>query len=214
MSTTVAQAVPVRLETACLNQACADLAFRLHHKLNTTNYTRGVSLMPVPDSLGEWQDDHRTARKRAWRAERLGYRFAAVDMSQHSDEIHEINTSKDQRQGRPMSAGYLDKRAHGPLPTYDCDRHRINTYGVLQGDVLRAYLTLYRVGELALVSMILGHGDHLKDDVMYLLFAGLVADQAGQGGWFYYNRHDSGQDGLRFYKERVGFRATEVEWLA
>ena len=83
--------------------------------------------------------------------------------------------------------------------------HNIRCYGVLEGETLRAYLTLYRIRGLALISMILGHGAHLSCDIMYRLFAGVVEDQAGLGGWFYYNRHDSGTDGLRYYKERVGF---------
>jgi hypothetical protein len=64
-----------------------------------------------------------------------------------------------------------------------------------------------------MVSMILGHGDYLIDEIMYLLFAGMVEDQAGYAGILYYNRHDSGQEGLRFYKERVGFREGDVAWL-
>jgi hypothetical protein len=212
MSAVATETIPVHLETACYPE-CSQLAFGLHKKLNTVNYTRGVSLMPVPDTLEDWRADHRTARKRADRAGRLGYRFGRVDMSEHNDDRHEINTSLVERQGRPMTAGYRNKHNHGALPDYPCDRHRINSYGVLQDDVLRAYLTLYRVGDLALVSMILGHGDHLRNDIMYLLFAGVVADQAGQGGVFYYNRHDSGLDGLRFFKERLGFAAADVEWV-
>jgi hypothetical protein len=31
-------------------------------------------------------------------------------------------------------------------------------------------------------------------------------------GVFFYNRHDSGTDGLVFYKERIGLRKGVVEW--
>ena len=77
---------------------------------------------------------------------------------------------------------------------------------------LVAYLTLYRVRDLAMISMILGHGDHLKNDVMYLLVSGVIADQAGLGGFFYYNRHDSGTPGLVYFKDRLGFAEADVEW--
>jgi hypothetical protein len=60
--------------------------------------------------------------------------------------------------------------------------------------------------------MILGHGSHLRCDVMYLLFAGVVEDQSGNPGILYYNRHDSGGEGLRFFKERLGFREGDVAW--
>ena len=33
-------------------------------------------------------------------------------------------------------------------------------------------------------------------------------------GVIVYNRHDSGSDGLRFYKERVGLSEQHVEWYA
>jgi hypothetical protein len=204
--------VTVALEAACLEPACSELAFRMRNQLDTPNYTRGVALMPVPASLDEWRAEHRTARKRADRADRLGYRFATIDRSQHNDAIHEINTSLSTRQGRPMSDGYVKRHNHGALPDYPCDRHAIRTYGVLQDETLRAYLSLYVVGDLRLVSMILGHGDHLDNGIMYLLFHGVVAAQAGAGGWFYYNRWDSGEEGLRFLKARLGFTRADVEW--
>lgn len=202
----------LHLEAGCGHDACADLAHRMKNQLDVPNYTHGMAVMPCPDTFEEWQADHRTARKRAWRSERIGYTFAEVDMSRYADDRHAINTSKQERQGRPMSNSYLRRVEIGRLPHYPCDRHRIHTYGVLEKDTLRAYMTLYRVGELGLVSMILGHGDHLSKDIMYLLFAGMVERQAGQGGWLVYNRWDSGTDGLRYYKARVGFEEQDIAW--
>lgn len=198
----------------CRSAGCLELAWQMQKKLDVGKYRDGVSLMAVPESLEQWRAEHRTARKRADCSARLGYVFAEIDRSRFNDDIHEINTSLETRQGRPMAAGYRERHEHGQLPVYPCARHAIRTYGVLQNDRLLAYLTLYRVNALALVSMILGHGDHLRADIMYLLFAGLVADQAGQGGWFYYNTWNSGTDGLRYYKERVGFAAADVAWVA
>lgn len=202
----------LHLEADCLDQDCRALAERMDTQLNVPFYSEGVSILPVPETLEAWRAEHRTARKRADRAQRLGYHFDTIDRSRHNQEIHEINTSLSERQGRPMSDGYLEPAKFGPLPAYLCDRHRLHTYGVLEGNILRAYLNLYRVGDLAMVSQILGHGDHLRNDVMYLLFAGVVQDQAGKGGWFYYNRHDSGGEGLRFFKLRLGFLPDEIEW--
>lgn len=213
MSATAVATIPLNLEADCGYGQCSELAWRFQRQLRTAQYSRGVSLMAVPRSLEEWRQDHRTARKRADRAQRLGYRFDAVDNSKFSDDIYAINTSLPVRQGRPMADGYTRRIERGPLPVYLCERHRTHTYGVLQGERLRAYLTLHRCGDLALVSMILGHGDHLRDDIMYLLFAGVVERHAGTGGFFYYNRHDSGTDGLVYFKERLGFRARDVEWV-
>lgn len=209
--------VAIDLIGDCTEAGCLKMAGEMRMKLDVPNYTIGVSLMTVPDSLEEWRAEHRTARKRADRSRRLGYEFAEIDRSQYADDIYEINTSLSHRQGRPMGDGYRTRNVPGRLPDYPCARHNIRTYGVTYefglDSPLVAYLTLYREHELALVSMILGHGDHLRNDIMYLLFAGVVEDQAGLGGWFYYNRHDSGTEGLRYYKERQGFREATVEWL-
>ena len=34
------------------------------------------SVLPIPSSVDEWRDEHRTARKRSNRASRFGYEFA------------------------------------------------------------------------------------------------------------------------------------------
>jgi hypothetical protein len=193
---------------------CRPLVEKIQGTVDKPKYRDGAAIMPVPKSLTGWMAEHRTARKRFSRAQRLGYEFREIDRANYSDDIFKINTSLAERQGRPMSAGYLEHRQQGSLPRYPCKRHNIRTYGVVSSDEhLVAYMTLYRINELALISMILGHGDHLKNDIMYLLFAGTVLTQANLGGWFYYNLWDSGQDGLRYYKEKVGFREGDVKWV-
>src|SRR6185369_10913655 len=162
---------------SCAGRGCVDIALSRYDQLHIDHYSRGVSVLEVPETLDDWLAAHRTARKRAARSQRLGYRFDRVDYSQHSDDIFEINTSVEMRQGRPMSAGYREWRQHSPLPTFPCDQHYTRTYGVLERDRLRAYLTLHRSGVLAMVSMILGHHDHQPNDIMYLLFRGVVEDQ-------------------------------------
>lgn len=166
-------------------------------------------MLPVC-SVEEWRQAHRTARKRSDRAERLGYRFACIERQDYLDDIYDVNTSAPERQGRRMSAGYWERPVYGP-ESWPCERHRIHTYGVLD-DKLRAYLWLYRCGELLLVSSILGHAEHLRNDVMYLLFSGAVREHAGEDGCFVYNRADSGTDGLRYFKAKLGFSAMEVTW--
>jgi hypothetical protein len=205
--------VPVSLEAGCYWPGCSGLAWRFYRKLSPPHYSRGVSVLELSEYFPHWRAVHRTARKRAAHAERLGYRFAAISRSDHPDDILEINRSLPVRQGRPMDAAYLERRDYEPLLRQPCERHRVHEYGVLEGDRLRAYLVFYRVGMLGLISQILGHGDHLAGDVMYLLAAGLVRVQAPLGGVLYYNSHRSGTDGLRFYKERLGFRPVDIEWV-
>ena len=203
----------IALLNGCRVNGCFELGEGTYEQLNTPHYSTNVSLLPIPPTVQDWRAQHRTARKRAAHATRRGYWFDSIDRSQHADAIHEINTSAPERQGRPMSAGYLERQTFERLPDYPCDHHAIRTYGVIDADgTLVAYTVIHRVGELALVSQILGHADHLEREIMYLLMQGVVAAQARLGGVLYYNRHDGGTPGLVFYKERVGFAAGNVEW--
>lgn len=204
--------ITIHLLGDCTDPMCVHLEEKIRGTVDMPKYRKGAALMRVPVSRAHWESEHRTARKRAWRAERLGYHFDEIDRAMYSDAIYQINISLEHRQGRPMSEGYLEHHQQGSLPNYPCKLHNIRTYGVLHAGTLVAYLTLYRIKELALISMILGHGDHLRNDIMYLLFAGLVADQAELGGCFYYNLWDSGLDGLRYYKEKVGFGPGDIRW--
>lgn len=212
MTTVAAPALTIRLKGDCHEQGCAELGWRLHRTLAGGRYDV-CSLLPVPSSIADWRAEHRTARKRADRASRLGYRFAQIRREEHVDDLYAINTSAAERQGRPMSAGYLERPSAEPLPVYPCPSHLIRQNGVVDSrGRLVAYLWMYRVGQLALVSSILGHADRLADDVMYLLFQGALAAELDEGGVCVYNRWDSGTEGLRFFKERLGFEPARVEW--
>lgn len=212
MSVAAPSVVAIHMESDCFRDGCSSIAQNLLDVLDNGKY-RDCSVLKLPVSLAAWQSEHRTARKRVARAERHGYRFEVVKRHEYVDDIYEINTSLKERQGRPMSDGYLQRPSRTPLPAYACGRHAIRTYGVLHGTNLAAYLWLYRAGELALVSSILGHADHLDEGIMYLLVAGALETEISHGqGALVYNRHDSGTDGLRFFKERCGFEERRVEW--
>lgn len=208
---TVEQSVKISLEVACDYETCSQFAFPLHKQLSKGYET--CSVLPVPFSLQEWRDEHRTARKRASRAERLGYHFNEIQRELYIEDIFEINTSLAERQGRRMTPAYRERQNFVALPDYPCPRHAIRTYGVASArGRLVAYLWLYRAGDLALVSSILGHGEHLQDDIMYLLAQGVIEAEIPYAGFLVYNRHDSGTDGLRYYKDKIGFEPMEVEW--
>ena len=178
-----------------------------------------MSVLPVPLNLDEWRAEHRTARKRADRARHRGYWVREFERAEWADHIHAINTSTNVRQGRPMTNGYRTHSDYPRLPEYPCPRHAIRTTGVFGADddteALFGYLVMIRAGELALVSQILGHADRLQDEIMYLLFEHALQREidADPGCLVVYNRHDSGTDGLRFFKERLGFQPMPVEWL-
>lgn len=203
-------ATKIGLEVHCVRDSCAQFAMPL-----LTQLSKGYDECAVLELRGEadWRIEHRTARKRADRASRRGYVFSSIQRHKRAAEIHVINISTDMRQGRPMTVGYHLPPTTNPLPDYPCDRHAIRTYGVETSDGrLVAYMWVYRSGDLALVSQILGHHDHLEQEIMYLLVQGVVAAESEYAGYLVYNRYDSGTDGLRFFKDRCGFERTQVEW--
>lgn len=215
MSTvTDTRTVTINTEAACLNGDCFAMAKKLYDQLSN-GYSRGASVLPMPESVEAWRADHRTARKRAAACIRDGYRFEELaDRRPYADDVWAINTSAARRQGRPMTAGYQPRPNYTQLPAYPCPRHAVHTYGVLDADGrLRAYTWTYRCGELLMFSMILGHAAHLERHVMYLLVRGAIEAQIEHGGFGFYNLDSSGQDGLRFFKHRCGFLPTDIDWL-
>lgn len=209
----VASSVAIELELDCpTSLSCIAFAKPLLAQLVLGDYDE-CSVLDL-ELEPEWLATHRTARRRARHAHSLGYRFAPIVRSAFVDDVFAINTSLPRRQGRPMSAGYRERPIFGD-DVFDCDRHGVHAYGVLKDGTLVAYAWIYRSGELALVSQILGHGDHLAGDVMYLLARGVIQAEAtaNRGGFLVYNRHDSGTDGLRYFKEKTGFEPRGVEWL-
>lgn len=209
----IATATSISLEAGCDHESCAKLAAPLLHKLSGGDYDV-CAVMQIPSSVAEWRAEHRTARKRSHRAYLRGYLAAPLRRELRANDIHAINTSKRNRQGRPMNHLYMERQEFSPLPEYPCARHAIRSSGVYLENTLVGYLVMYRVGELALVSQILGHGDHERYEIMYRLFEFALGREIEAGaGLVVYNRWDSGTDGLRFFKERLGFGPVEVEWL-
>jgi hypothetical protein len=211
--TAVATATRVSLELGCGHEVCERFVSPLY--LQMSRDFPSAAAMWLPDAISEWNDTHRTARKRAARARRLGYRFEVVKRENHTDDLFKINTSAERRQGRPMSESYRNRYQYSPLPPYPCERHQVRTYGVLtDAGKLVAYLWLYVAGQLRLCSSIIGHAAHLDNGIMYLLFQGMLEAEVGRDrdGLVMYHRWDNGTEGLRFYKARVGLRDTSIEW--
>lgn len=210
---------PVRLGISlgiaqvAVDSECSKFGHPLFEQMSSGKYDE-CAVMSLPASRKEWEDEHRTARKRAWRAERFGYFAARINRNEFEDDVHAINTSRPVRQGRPMAESYRTPPTY-PDDVYPCLRHGVHAYGVLDGhSTLVAYLWMYRAGDLALVSQVLGHADHEDFGVMHLLFReALTMEGQVAPGVAVYNRFDSGTLGLRQLKSWVGFEPVPVEWL-
>lgn len=204
-------AATIGLETTC-QEECNPYSLKLFTQMASGSYEWPMSVLPLDEPWPDWFDRLRTAKKRIRVCRALRYTTSRFERLGREREIHAINTSLERRQGRRMADGYWLEPTYGP-EKWACPRHRVTCYGTFDPrGVLVAYCFLYRCGELALVSQILGHGEHLRRHVMFPLLSRVYREEQQHGGYLVYNRHDSGTDGLRQFKEWFRFQATHVTW--
>ena len=207
--------IRVSLHGGCtkMDQVCRRIATAEHALLNIAKYTEGQAVARIASSA-DWLNSHRTARKRALRADRLGYLVKTFEPSEFYADLLAINRSTPERQGRAMNSSYWDLQPTGPMLPMNCELHHRLEYGVFSADGhLVGYAGMIRCGELLHVSMFLGKWDLLDDGIMYLLMREVLRVESLYGPVvLFYNRYDSGTDGLRFYKDRIGLTEQDVEW--
>ncbi|MFC0252444.1 hypothetical protein [Massilia consociata] len=137
----------------------------------------------------------------AKRARNRGYAVQEIDRNNYVDDIHEINTSLDERQGRPMDQKYLEKREH-----FEKQKH-FRYYGVLnsQGKLV-AYANLGIYGNFAAFSQMLGIRNN--DGIMHLLLTEAICRliDDGQVRYVMYDTFFGAQPGLKTFKTILGFR--------
>ena len=136
---------------------------------------------------------------------RKGYTVRPIEYDEHLDEIYAINTSAEERGGKPMSQSYRQ------YPTeYSRKLTRLGidfrAFGCFKDETLVAYLSFARYGNFLKVDKVLGHKQHLRCGVMNLLFfrAMEILSRSHAGYYLYYktiSEHTLGQ-----FKRRLGFR--------
>lgn len=171
--------------------------------------------------------------RQAAKADRAGFWCERFAYDLFVPDIAEINTSKEERSAGPMTAPYrrsVDELGGAPteLSRVDdqlCPIHRDTWWGLFadapghrQGAVrvdrrLLAYIRIRRHGNYALVSKILGHGDHLSTGVVYRLFLAVIRwlcerDEPETKGieHLVYANYDQLPKGLLQWKQRMQFR--------
>lgn len=152
-------------------------------------------------------------------------------------DVHEINHSKTERSGGAMRGSYLrsvEEMGGAPQQHYtpvmpSCERHWSLQFGAflpqpghLQGSLqvdekLLAYISLRRCGDVALYSMILGHGDYLNQGVLVLLHHEVIRWLSEQRDgyardlrWVMYGGMQNGGDSLFQFKRQSGFTPHHV----
>ena len=177
----------------------------------------GVALLSVPDTYNEYVKgrDKQALRSNRKRALDLGFHFCRSNPLEHLHDILSINTSASVRQGRPMDSSYLSIRQ---LREFFNDKAEI--YGVFDSmGSLKAYADTPIAGETCIFFRLLGHSADLDKGIMYLLVSGVVQEMIehktkhGVPLWAMYDTFFGASQGLRYFKERLGFRPYKVRWL-
>lgn len=177
----------------------------------------GIALLPLTDTFETYFSDPERSllRRKARRAEKKGYRYDRFLARSRLDELLAINASAPERQGRAMDDAYLDADAFASSLDR-CPEFR----GVFDREgTLVAYAEVPVCGDLFLLSRLLGHEEHLDEGVMYLLIGEVVREMTarregtGHPAWGMYDTMVGAGPGLRFFKERLGFRSYNVRWV-
>ena len=146
------------------------------------------------------------------KAAKRNYTFVKINRNDYIDDIYEINTSTEQRQGKPMGEGYLQK-----VNSYKNEAN-YRYFGVVNSENrLVAYCNIAFYGEFALIVTLLGHKNYLNDGIMYLMiveFNKIMFEEYKQKGYKYimYDTFFGASEGLKRFKKRLKYQPYKVKW--
>lgn len=191
---------------------------KLHRLKLFRNKTLGVALVDLSLYLN-FEDYYKSINGKnsaayySRKALKREYKFIKIERNDYIEDIHEINISSLIRQGHSMSKSYLTK--------IDQYKNVINYmyFGVVDSnDKLLAYCNIGFYGEFILVVTLLGHKKFLNDGIMYLMMVELnklMFTNYKNSGYKYimYDTFFGASDGLKKFKEKLGYKAYKVKWL-
>jgi len=176
------------------------------------NKTMGAALI----DLGRFEGppgylDHIQGKNRgAWHAKRArsrGYVCTEIERNEHIDAIHAINTSLEERQGRPMDQKYREKVTH-----FERQPH-FDYYGVLSPEgKLVAYANIGHYGNFSAFSQLIGIRNN--DGIMHLMMVDIVTRLLEQKRVRYvmYDTFFGAQPGLQQFKRILGYQPYRVKY--
>ncbi len=178
----------------------------------------GAALFRLPDRPEDYLNgkSFELVRRKRRKAQRRGLRTKKYEARDHVDEMLRINRSCPTRQGRPVNSEYCDAQAVREF----CDQVG-EIYGVFDADgTLQAYAYAPVLGDVFVLSRLLGHVDELEHGIMYLLITEIALDMLqiratkGYPQWAMYDMYWGAKPGLREFKQRLGFKPFRVTWTS
>ncbi len=180
------------------------------------NKTIGVMLYDIPKNLSQYEKEISGKNSVSYysrRCQKFGYYTKYFKQPEHLKELYEINSSSIERQGKKMSASYLNKLDP------EKDFENIKYFGVFSKDnILVGYIRLVVTPKIFIVSKILGHKSYLKDNIMYLLLHNLIIDLIENNSHtidqqvIMYDTLFGASEGLKLFKKRNCFKPYKVKW--
>jgi hypothetical protein len=176
------------------------------------NKTMGAALIDLVRYTGTpaYLDDIAGKNRGAWHAKRArsrGYICTEIERNDHIDAIHAINTSLEERQGRPMDEKYREK-----ITRFERQPH-FNYFGVLNPEgKLVAYANIGRYGNFSAFSQLIGIRNN--DGIMHLMMVDIVTRllEQKQVRYVMYDTFFGAQSGLQQFKRVLGFQPYRVKY--
>jgi hypothetical protein len=143
----------------------------------------------------------------AKRARSRGYVFTEIDRNQYADQIYAINTSLENRQGRPMDATYREKKSSFEKLTH------FRYYGVLNPEGrLVAYANLGLYGNFGGFSHLIGIRNN--DGIMHFLVVEIISQliEQRQVRYVMYDTFFGAHPGMQTFKTILGFRPYRAKY--
>jgi len=166
-----------------------------------------LEMIDTQDKYLEYIKGKNCGAYHAKRARARGYICTEIDRNRHIDDIHAINTSVENRQGRPMDKHYQEKQYYfEPLKHF-------RYYGVLNKEGrLVAYANIGLYGNFAAFSHLIGVRNN--DGIMHLLVVDIISQLIDQKVVRYvmYDTFFGAQPGLQTFKRIVGFRPYRAKY--
>lgn len=184
--------------------------------------------------FGKWLTDVNKTYNRRYlmnRSKSKGYSFKEFNPKLFIPDIWEINNSTELRSGGSMRGSYLKSieelggapdRMYLPISP-KCKLHWSKTFGIFAPDPgyfqgnqtvnerLLAYISIRRIGDIALYTQVMGHKDYLNDGIMYHLHFEIVRLLSTENNdWnslivLMYGGVGNGGKSLWQWKNKVGF---------
>jgi hypothetical protein len=159
------------------------------------------------DAYMESVKGRNSAEQHARKARSRGYVLVEIDKNDFVDDLYEINTSLDSRQGRPMDGAYRQKQTRfHPEKNY-------KYFGVLNSaGKLTAYSDVGFYGNFVAFNRLLGLRNN--DGAMHLMVTEIICQmiESRAYGYLMYDTFFGASPGLKAFKTMLGFEPYRAKY--